>query len=214
MIVIKHFLHLFGNMNLTDTASIFRFHQNLIHTNGAGSLASLGWKNAAAQQARYRALSTIANLTDCSVMDAGCGHGDLRHYLGNIYPRFRYIGVEKIPALLNIAIERCAHLPETIFFEGDFSAADLPVTDYTIACGSLSYRNSDELYIFKMIEKLFTCSRRGFGFNLLNKTESAHGIIASYHPAVILGFCHQLTANIRFTDGYWENDFTVLMYHS
>ena len=200
-------------MNLLDTAAIFRFHQSLIHTNGEGSVAALGWKSLEAQQARYRVLSTIANLNDCSVMDAGCGHGDLRNYLGGIYPGLRYFGIEKIPALLNIAIERCCNLPETVFFEGDFSTAALPITDYIIACGSLSYRNSDDMYIFKMIEKLFAYCLKGFGFNLLSKTERPNEIITSYNPAIILDFCHKITSKVNFTEGYWENDFTVMMYH-
>jgi SAM-dependent methyltransferase len=200
-------------MELLDTASIFRFHKHLISQHGEGSTGALGWKSDEAQLARYAVLAEIADLNDRSVIDLGCGHGDLRNFLGNIYPRLRYFGVEKIPALLDIAIERYSHLPETLFFEGDFSEAELPTVDYIIACGSLSYRNSDPLYIFKMIERLFRNCRMGFAFNLLSSTEDPDGIITGYNPAFIMDYCGKLTSKISLRKGYWENDYTVMMYH-
>ncbi len=200
-------------MNLLDTAAIFRFHQYLVDEHGTGTNAALGWKSPEAQVARFKILSGLGDMNDCSLMDMGCGYGDLRNYLADIYPRLRYFGIEQIPAILNVAIERYSQLPETLFFEGDFSAAELPSVDYIIACGALSYRNSDPLYVFKMIEKLFNNCRRGFGFNLLGKTSDPDGIIASYNSAFILDYCNKLTGNVKFIEGYWEDDFTVMMYH-
>ena len=200
-------------MNLLDTAAIFRFHQYLVDEHGKGSNAALGWKCPEGQKARFKILSGLGYMNDCSLMDVGCGYGDLRNYLAEIYPRLRYIGIEQIPAILNVAIDRHNHLTDTLFFEGDFSAAALPAVDYIIACGALSYRNSDPMYVFKMIEKLFNTCREGFGFNLLGKTTAPNGIIASYNPDSILDFCNKLTDNIQFIDGYWEDDFTVMMYH-
>ncbi len=200
-------------MHLPDTAAIFRFHQYLVQKHGDNNCSALGWKTAEAQTARYKILSRIGDLNDCQVMDVGCGYGDLRNYLAEIYPRLRYLGIEQIPAFLNVAIDRYGGLTETVFFEGDFSAAKLPLVDYIIACGALSYRNSDPMYVFKMIEKLFNNCRRGFGFNLLEKTTDPDGIITSYSPDLILAFCNKLTDNIQFIDGYWESDFTVMMYH-
>lgn len=200
-------------MYLLDRAAIFRYHQYLVERHGDGSYSALGWKSAEAQAARFKILSQIADLNDHTVMDVGCGYGDLRNYLAKIYPRLRYLGIEQIPAILNIAINRYGELPETLFFEGDFSAAELPAVDYIIACGALSYRNSDPMYIFKMIEKLFNNCRKGFGFNLMGKTTDPDGIITSYNPDLIKDFCNKLTDDIQFIDGYWECDFTLMMYH-
>src|SRR6188768_2747943 len=105
-------------MNLTDKAVIFRFHHQLISESGKGSIGALGWKRPESQQARFEVLSGIANLNHHSVLDAGCGHGDLRAYLGRFYPQVRYYGVEQIPAILEEAVERYGHLPETVFYEG------------------------------------------------------------------------------------------------
>lgn len=200
-------------MDLLDTAAIFRFHQNLIEAHGENNYGALGWMSAESQKARYEVMASIGDLNNHSVMDLGCGHGDLRPYLGELYPRMRYLGVERIPALLNIAIDRYSKLPDTLFFEGDFSAADLPVTDYVFACGSLSYRNSDPLYVFRMIEKLFNNCRLAFGFNLLSNTSDPEGIITSYNQAYIMDYCSKLTKKVSLIQGYWKDDFTVFMHH-
>ena len=200
-------------MNLLDTAAIFRFHKEQIKDYGAGSVESLGWTSAEAQQQRFAILAQIGNLDNESVLDAGCGHGDLRAYLGTLYPQVRYFGVEQMPELLNTAIEKYASLPETLFFQGDFAASELPSTDYVLVCGSLNYRNSDPLFVLRMIEKLFNNCRKGLGFNLLSHVDPPHGLLTAYKPEFIVEYCRQLTPNVMLVDGYRENDFTIFMYH-
>lgn len=200
-------------MNLIDKANIFRFHSNLISEFGIASYAALGWNEPAGQQSRFKVLSGIADLNGCSVLDAGCGHADLCEYLFKLYPQCRYYGVEQIPGILNEALGRYSHLPNTYFFEGDFSAAELPLVDYVIACGSLNYRNSDNLYVLKMIEKLFNNSRLGFGFNLLYTVEPTGGMIEAYNTVYITEFCRKLTERVTLIENYYEEDYTVLMYH-
>jgi len=107
-------------MHLLDTAAIFRFHQYLADEHGKGSNAALGWKSPEAQLARFKILSGLGDMSDCSVMDVGCGYGDLRNYLAEIYPGLRYFGIELMPAILNVAIDRYGQLPETFFLKAIF----------------------------------------------------------------------------------------------
>jgi len=200
-------------MELIDKANIFRFHNNLISEFGIGTTAALGWNEPVGQQTRFKVLSGIGTLDNLSVLDAGCGYGDLREYLGNIYPSLRYFGVEQIPAILRVALDRYSHLPETYFFEGDFSASDLPTVDYVLACGSLNYSNSDNLYVLKMIDKLFKNSRIGLGFNLLSKMETENSMLAAYSPVYITEFCRKLTGKVTLIENYYQDDYTVFMYH-
>ena len=200
-------------MSLLDTAGIFRFHKEQIQTYGEGTAEALGWENKEGQLQRFEVLSSIGDLNHRSVLDAGCGYGDLRGYLQDKYPDVRYFGIEQIPALLDIAAERYASLPETLFFQGDFASAELPVTDYILLSGSLNYINSDPLFILKIIEKLFNNCRIAFGFNLLSYADPAQGLIVSYKPEFIREYCSRLSKNIRFFDHYKPNDYTLFMYH-
>ena len=120
-------------MNLSDQANIFRFLNQLIKEFGVSSNAALGWNEPAGQEARFKILSGIGPLNGYTVLDAGCGHADLFAYLINIYPAMHYCGVEQIPGILQIAVQRFIHLSAVNFYEGDFTTADLPRVDYTIA---------------------------------------------------------------------------------
>jgi SAM-dependent methyltransferase len=200
-------------MHLIDTAQIFRFHKSLTEKYGVGTTGALGWKQPEGQQARFKILSRIASLDDCTVLDAGCGHGDLCAFLHNIYPGVQYMGVEQIPAHLEVAVSRYNHLFNTRFFEGDFASAALPEADYILACGALSYRNSDNLFLLKTIGKLFASCKMGLGFNLLSKTDFAEGLLTAYDPEYIRSYCRTLTDKVRLIEDYYEDDFTIFMYH-
>jgi SAM-dependent methyltransferase len=200
-------------MDLLDKANIFHFHGQLIKEFGVSSNAALGWKEPSGQAARFKILSGIGQLNGHSVLDAGCGHADMFAYLIKLYPQLLYYGIEQIPGILQVAIDRYIHLPAVKFYEGDFTTGVLPVVDYTIACGSLNYRNSDDLFIFKTIEKLFNNSRIGLGFNLLSKIEPVTGFLTAYHPDHITGFCRTLTSHVSLIENYYGDDYTVLMYH-
>lgn len=200
-------------MELLDKANIFRFHNQLINAYGIGTVDALGWNDIGGQLARFKVLSGIGDLNDRSVLDAGCGYGDLYDYLQAAYPRLRYYGVEQMPVILNEALSRYSHRPGAYFFEGDFSAAELPMVDYVIACGSLNYHNSDNLFVLRTIEKLFNTSRIGFGFNLLKTINPAEGFLEAYDPAYIMAFCRKLTTHVKFIEDYYHADYTIFMYH-
>ncbi len=200
-------------MSLLDTVAIQKYHLDRIKNYGAEDPRAVGWKSPAGQQKRFEVLCSIGDLNNCSILDVGCGHGDLRGYLEGRCTGLRYLGIDQVEPLLEVAIKKYGHLPETSFFTGDFSAAELPVADYILACGALSYRNSDPDFIFKTIAKLFNSCRLGFGFNLLGKIESVDGILVAYDPEVILQHCRSLSSYTVFREGYYEDDFTVWMKH-
>lgn len=198
--------------SLTDTASIFRYHKDMIVTYGNNNTHALGWRNPESQSVRFEQLIKIADLNNHSVLDAGCGHGDLCEYLRQVYPQSRYFGVEQIPELLDVAIKRYADWPETVFYQGDFLLSDLPVADYVIVCGSLNYRSSDDQFIFKAISKLFAGCRYGLGFNLLSQI-AENGLLVTYNMDEIAAYCRTLSKHVVVKNDYSDEDFTILMYH-
>ncbi|HXE56229.1 MAG TPA: class I SAM-dependent methyltransferase, partial [Tepidisphaeraceae bacterium] len=78
---------------------------------GAG-FGALLWASVRSQRARFAAICRAQDLTDKSVLDAGCGRADLMAYLSE---RGRtpadYIGLEAVPALADAADAR--KLPRT-----------------------------------------------------------------------------------------------------
>lgn len=198
-------------MDILDQAVIFRYHRQQLTTFDANTFGAVGWLNEAGQTARFNTFLSMADLNDCSVLDVGCGNGAFRKHLFERYPDARYLGIEMIPEFLQAAIATYGEMPETLFFEGDFSSAQLPFTDYIFASGVFNYRTNEEEYLTRMITKLFNNCRTGFGFNLLSQTVD-NIILKAYNPDKILAFCQTLTSHVQLLNDYWENDFTILMY--
>jgi SAM-dependent methyltransferase len=196
-----------------DSTAVFRYHRHRLRTYGAGGPQALGWNGATGQHARFEALTRIGDLAQRSVLDAGCGYADLYPYLRQRYAGVRYYGIEQVPELLEVAQSRYPDAEGITLRSGDFLREALPPTDYVLASGALNYRQRDPRFIYQAIEKLYGSCQLGLGFNLLSWEPVGGGPLASYDPATILAFCHQLAPRAELLEGYWEGDFTVFVYH-
>lgn len=201
-------------MTLPDHIAIQKYHRDRILKFGSDSSRALGWTSNEGQLARFKVIEELlGDLIEKSVLDVGCGHGDLRDFFGNKFPGLRYAGIDQIDRFLDIAVDRYNHYPDTEFYFGDFFKADLPVMDYVVACGALSYRSSDPDFVFKAIAKLYNNSRFGLVFNLLKHIDSEEKILRSYDPEIILAHCRTISDNVVYKDGYYGEDYTIVLKH-
>lgn len=199
-------------MPANDNSAIFDYHRSMIAFHGNTSTAALGWRDPESQLIRFKVLCEIANMDDCTVLDAGCGHGDLLAYLFTTCQRLQYTGIEQIPELLEEAERRYGFLPGARFLKGDFIHNDLPLSDYVLASGSLNYCQEDPEFIYKAIARLYGSCRMGLGFNLLRHV-IPNGLLAAYDPDTIMSYCETLCERASLRMDYSEEDFTVFMYH-
>ena len=184
----------------------------MIAVHGADSSFALGWRNDHDQQVRFEALANIADLNSKSVMDAGCGYGDLYHFLKERYPHMaHYYGIEQITELADKAIMQYGSLPDATFIARNFLHGDLPLFDYVLASGSLNYGSSVEGFIYKAIERLYDHCTIGLGFNLLRHMP-VDGTLVAYDPDEIFAFCKTLSPNVVLKADYDEADFTIFVY--
>lgn len=79
-------------------------------------MESLGWNERAGQQIRLKILLGIGDLTAHSVLDAGCGHGDLFEYLIERFPQPEILWRRMMPGILQVALDRYSHHPGASFF--------------------------------------------------------------------------------------------------
>ena len=200
-------------MTIIDCLNIHHYHKERIAAYGRGNANALGWKTVAGQTKRFEVLSQIGDLTNSSVLDAGCGYGDLCGFLNNTFTGLRYIGIDLEDDFLNHAIEHYGRSGENAFFAGDVTKAELPFTDYILASGLFNYPTTDAEHVYKTITKLFNNCRIGFGFNLLSKTDDTNALLLAYEPKAMVEFCKTLSPDVVLKEGYYENDFTVMVYH-
>jgi ubiquinone/menaquinone biosynthesis C-methylase UbiE len=196
---------------MLDNLYIQKFHEDKIEKYGSDSAQSLAWFSEEEQLKRFEILTQIGDLNDKSILDIGCGNGDLCCYLSQHFMNFSYHGIDILPTFLDNAIEKTKDFANATFYLGDFMQGTLPVLNYVLVSGSLNYKNSDPDFIFKAISRLYAHCNMALGLNLLSKTVNPEGILMAYAPKTITDFCKTLS-NTVVKENYCEGDFTVMVY--
>jgi SAM-dependent methyltransferase len=198
-------------MSLPEKATIIHFHRHRVARFAAGSVQALGWKEESGQQKRFAALCEIGELSGKSVLDVGCGYGDLKTYLDRSYHGFDYVGIDHIAEFVLEARRRHGQRPGCYFCVADATTEELPMVDFVFASGLLSYRCEQADYYRFMIGKLCASARCGLAFNMLDADRfSDHPLLTGHDRDAVLGWCRELGNEVQVVDGYLDDDFTVL----
>jgi SAM-dependent methyltransferase len=201
-------------MSPADTSKITAYHQARIAEYGLRSSMALGWNTVASQRIRFDVLAGIGEMSNHSVLDAGCGRGDLRVHLGLRYPGITYTGIDQMEPFIRLAQKQYGHIPRTTFLTGNIENDQLPPCDYVLCSGALNYKNVNPRFIYQIIKKLFDTSKLGLGFNLLSKTGYPPGDLSAYNPELMMDYCRTLSKKVKLIEGYQEGDYTIYMYQT
>lgn len=179
------------------------------------NVQALGWNSHASQQERFKVLCEIGNLNGKSILDIGCGFGDLYLFLKEqgIHPK-RYIGIDMNPQMIATAKSR---IPEAIFKIGDLPDSNLEERyDYVVASGIFSLETPNwEVIVAKIISKMYRLSRIGVGVNFLSSFTTGKKFADKHyaHPADMLNLIFpNLSTRVVLRHDYRPNDFTVYIY--
>jgi len=141
------------------------------------------------QQLRYEAfLATCGDLAGKSVLDFGCGKGDLYGFLRARGVACAYTGIDLHPGL--IALARSKH-PEAEFAERDIEEHPFDRTfDVVIACGVFNLRVGGIAASLEVIlPLLFGCARQALHANFLTARAPHHDVELHYvDPTWLLAF--------------------------
>ena len=174
---------------------ILSFYNDHINEHGSGPRA-VGWSDERSQTLRFASLCRIGDLTGSSILDVGCGWGDLYDYLNGHYEGVRYMGIDINPRY----IERAKELhPEARFEVADFGEYEGGPFDYVFASGVFSVKIPDykEIY-FGQIKTMFAMARKGVAFTMLDEAYHANDeTYAAYSPEEVRGVCLSLTDDSR-----------------
>lgn len=200
-------------MTLIEKATVIHYHRHRIAEYDGGTVEALGYRNEDSQIRRFGALAEVGAIDGRSVLDVGCGHGDLKGYLDAHHCGFSYVGIDQMAEFIQLARARYGQRPSCYFCIADAADAELPPADYVLASGILSYRCDDGGYHFALIEKMYRAANCALAFNMLDAaTFPEHPLLVGHDAAAIMGFCTQLSPDARLVRGYLEDDFTVMMY--
>jgi SAM-dependent methyltransferase len=192
-------------------ARLFEFYDEAIDRFGPNDPQGVGWGLPSGQEKRFQILTEIDDLSQASVLDAGCGFGDLYGYLKEMKIPASYTGIDINPRSIAIARQK---YPSAHFEVGDIDSRSGEGADYVLASGVLTFKieNYRETYL-ALIRKMFYLSRRGCGFNMLRRGYHADDeTYAAYDPMEIYAFCLDLTPKLVLRQDYLAHDFTMYLY--
>jgi SAM-dependent methyltransferase len=190
---------------------VLQFYDEALDKFGPNDPQGAGWGLPGGQEERFRILSEAADLTGTSVLDVGCGLGDLYGYLEKNNIPILYTGIDINPRSIALAREK---YPRVQFEAADFEEYAGEGADYVLSSGALTFKieNHHDIYL-GFIRKMFHLSRRGCAFNMLKRGEHTDdATYATYDPMEIYTFCTNLTPKLVLRQDYLAHDFTMYLY--
>jgi SAM-dependent methyltransferase len=165
-----------------------------------------GWSDKSNQYKRFEVLTKIGVKKNDTILDIGCGGGELVNYLKTKRLKVDYVGIDINPYYLQIARTR---YPNNEFLSSN--GWDLTTQDYDWAIASGIFTLETNItyilwYIGFIMERLV---RKGFAFNLLNN-KAPEGLV-SYDPDAVKTAIEDRFPEykVEIVDGYLPDDFTV-----
>ena len=175
------------------------------------------WASAEAQQIRFAVLADNVPLDARTLLDVGCGLGDLWTYLKGRGISADYCGVDLLSDMTLAATRRN---PDGRFVCGDIFDRDGDSQvlgpdehfDVVFCSGMLNLElgNNTE-FLPKALGRMMELSQEHMVVNLLHvRSEMQYPHCAYYDPEAVIKILEQIPCKVRLIDDYLPNDFTVI----
>lgn len=177
---------------------------------------TLGWGVHGRQEVRFSVLGDLAlRSPDSSVLDVGCGFGDLYDFLKGRGWRGRYTGMDIVPGLLAVARER--H-PELDVREADITdeSANLDTFDFVISSGAFNAAlpsGNNETHILTALNRMYSHSRRATCVDFLSSYVDFKKP-GAYHidPGWALSAAKKMTRRVLLRHDYMPYEFSIFLF--
>lgn len=180
-----------------------------------GSVKSLLWNSYASAAIRYRELVKDIDFTSKSILDVGCGFGDIIPFISNKNTSFKYTGIDLMKEFVEEAKKRYPDykFAERNYFEHPFKKK----FDVIICCGTLNSNYGRETMSFrkKAIKTMFNHCKEAVAFNMAGGASSSNKNDSTIYYANsinILEYCTKLSKKVILRNNYHEKDFTIVIF--
>ena len=215
--------------NFAELKALHEVLNNAVRANvNADNYKILGWESRQAQYARFAAFVKNVSLDALSVLDVGCGLGDLFHFMtSGAGLSVEYTGIDISQKMIETAEEQLKVLRENglVLPDGNKSSARFVTgdifdqsssefaADWVYASGifNLNLGNNDE-FLARAFERFFELCKKGFVCSMLNvRSTDKEDTYYYYRPDDVAELAKKIGArNVRIIDDYLENDFTII----
>jgi SAM-dependent methyltransferase len=172
----------------------------------------LDWASTASQHARFQVLVDNIDLAGLSILDVGCGLGDLWAFLHATGINTTYTGVDILEEMVEAARLRHAggHYQQADIFDGDAMAGLRFDVVFCSGAFNLNLGNNLE-FLPRAVERMASLARQYVVFNLLHSRAASETQQYFYHdPENVRRMLRPLPCSVKIVDDYLPNDFTVI----
>ncbi len=176
---------------------------------------SLGIGSRASQEERFRVLAEIGDLQGATILDVGCGFGDLLSYLARRGIAVQYYGIDNQESFIEEARRR--HPDSEFLCTGieDFPGGRR--FDYVFVSGTFNvkFRADQEEWVYRMLERMFSLAEYGLGINMLSTYyDPGHYREDMFYcePERAFAAAHAITRWVTLRHDYLPHDFTLYLY--
>ncbi len=177
------------------------------------SAESVGWKSTDQQLLRFKILTQNLDLGNQTLLDIGCGFGDLYKFLCESHSTpSQYTGIDVSDEVLKVAGQNYRNVPGVAFFKRELMSTSPELYDFAVASGSLNYNLDQDMseYFEEFVEFYESRVRKGLLINLLStKVDYRQEIHAHYSPEYAQSVFQRHFENVRLIEGYGLYEFTI-----
>lgn len=176
-------------------------------------IKTVGWGCEKDQKLRFEVLFRGLNPKGKTILDVGCGLGDLVDFLEEKTDGdFQYIGIDIAEKLISDAILTYGKSGRE-FYTGDIFAVPLPRIDISILSGALSLKiDGMQQYAHETMKKMFEISQEAACLNFLSKyvdfeiEKNQH-----YQPEEVFSWAKEFSKRVNLINDYPLYEFTIQM---
>jgi len=181
---------------------------------------SLGWsKNK--QNIRFEQVFKHIKESTISVLDVGCGFGDMYSYLeqSEKYVRLEYCGIDIMNSFLDVAKEKHSNNNTEFVCTGLLEYEPNRTWDWVVECGLFGlnvYGDEEKMYeyIEKSMQKAFLLADKGISFNFLSDKVDFRTSGTDFHisPERVLELAYRLSRRVILDNSIMPFEFTITVW--
>lgn len=172
---------------------------------------SVGWGSRKGKQSlRFSILCQIGDLSNCSILDIGCGFGDLHGYLKYKKWKVKYYGIDINPDLIKIG--KCVY-PNAKLEVRDFEEKRFKKKFDWIFFSGISSVGCSYPYIKKVMTEMFRICKKGMAMNFVGGIIDYKAPNLFYSdPEKIYTITRSISNRVTIRHDYAPFEFTVYVY--
>jgi SAM-dependent methyltransferase len=198
-------------------------HFNSLYATHGDSHLTAQYSDRDSQERRFAILSGVGVEQNSSVLDFGCGLGDLLGYLKRTNGFVgQYTGIDLSSNIVNRAQSK---YPDATFLNVDIHQKyEIEPADFVLISGifNIKFGASDWRYLTDTLKLLFSSSRKAMAFNLLSTyVDYFDEELVYFDPGAVFNFCkEELSPRVTVRNDYIlrpgaiPSEFTVFVYRT